>query len=241
MGNADGEPGIVPAPGRPVRRALVRTLLVRGLAAIALMALLLFAPAGTVRYWQAWLFLASLLVPAALVVVHYLRTDPEVLERRMRTRERERPQRRLILWAGLPLFLLTFVLPGLDLRFGWSAVPAALVIASDALVVAGYLLFARVLRENRFASRVVEVVEGQRLITTGPYAAVRHPMYVSTLAIYLPSPLALGSYWGLLASIWFVPLLVARIHNEEEVLRRDLPGYEAYARRTRYRLVPFVW
>lgn len=239
MGSA-ASPGDGPAAGQRGPQDLVRVLLVRGLAAVALLALLLFVPAGTLRWWQAWLFLTSLLVPAALFVARLLRRDPELLERRMRTREREAPERRILRLGGAP-FLAAYVLPGLDRRFGWSSVPAALVVAADAVVVAGYLLFVRVLRENRFASRVVEVEAGQSLVTTGPYAVVRHPMYVSTLAVYLPSPLALGSYWGLLASALFVPLLVARIRNEEEVLRRDLPGYDDYARRTRYRLVPGVW
>lgn len=239
MGSASS-PGYGSAVVPRGRRGLARTVLVRGLAAVVLLALLLFVPAGTLRWWQAWLFLSSLLLPAVLFAVHLLRRDPELLERRMRTREREEPQRRILRLGGV-LFLAAYVLPGLDRRSGWSSVPAALSVAADAVVVAGYLLFVRVLRENRFASRVVEVEEGQQLVTSGPYALVRHPMYVSTLAVYLPSPLALGSYWGLLAAVWLVPLLVARIRNEEEVLRRNLPGYEEYARKTRFRLVPGVW
>jgi protein-S-isoprenylcysteine O-methyltransferase Ste14 len=223
-----------------LRNRLIPIVTVRWTIAFVLLGLMLFLPAGTFHYWQAWVFLVVLAVPAFFVVLHYLRTDPELIERRMRMREKEREQRSLITWS-YPLFLLAFILPGLDHRFGWSTVPAAFVIAADAIILCGYLLFVLVLKENRYASRVVEVARDQIVISTGPYALVRHPMYVSTLMIYLASPIALGSWWAMAASCWIILVLILRIRNEEEVLNRSLPGYQAYTRATRYRLVPGVW
>jgi protein-S-isoprenylcysteine O-methyltransferase Ste14 len=133
------------------------------------------------------------------------------------------------------------LLPGFDRRFGWSDVPVALVIAADVLVFAGYALFFLVLRENSYASRVVEVTEGQKVISSGPYALVRHPMYLGAMTMYVFSPLALGSYVALIPAVLIIPILVARIRNEEQVLAQELPGYTEYMQRTRFRVVPGVW
>ncbi len=230
----------LPDNGAALRKRLIPIVTLRWTIAFVLLGLILFLPAGTIDYWQAWVFLAILAVPAFFVVLHYLRTDPELIERRMRMREKEKEQRSLITWS-YPLFILTFILPGLDHRFGWSAVPPAVVLAGDVIILCGYMLFVLVLKENRYASRVVEVVHDQPVINTGPYALVRHPMYVSVLMIYLASPIALGSWWGIAASCWMILVLVIRIRNEEQVLTRDLPGYQAYTRTTRYRLIPGVW
>jgi len=184
--------------------------------------------------------MAILLLPALVVILVGVRTDPALIERRMRLREKEPEQQRIVKYSSI-LFPLAFVIPGLDHRFGWSAVPTEVVIASDALVLLGYLLFVRVLKENSYASRIVEVEQSQRVISTGPYGLVRHPMYVAVLLIYTISPLALASFWGLAISLWFVPVMVARIRNEESVLAKDLPGYIEYMRRTPYRLIPGVW
>jgi protein-S-isoprenylcysteine O-methyltransferase Ste14 len=209
-------------------------------AAFLLLGLILFLPAGTIHYWQAWVFMATLALPALLVVIHYMKTDPELIERRMRMREKEREQQLLIKFS-YPLFLLAFILPGLDHRFGWSIVPLAVALVADGIIFCGYLLFVLVLKENRYASRVVEVARDQPVISTGPYAVVRHPMYVSVLMIYLASPIALGSWWAMAASWWIILVLVRRIRNEEDVLARSLPGYQAYTRSTRFRLLPGVW
>ena len=171
----------------------------------------------------------------------YLLThEPDLIERRLRWREKESQQRRIIAISLIP-FLLAYLLPGLDHRFGWSDVPSAVVLGADALVLLGYLLIVLVFRENRYASRSVEVVEGQEVIVTGPYAVVRHPMYVGTLLMYLLSPVALGSYWAALFALPLLWVIRARIRNEEEVLLRDLPGYGAYMERVRYRLIPRLW
>lgn len=222
------------------RQRLGRVALSRVVMMAVLMGALFFGAAGTLAYWEAWLYLLVLLTPVILVGITLYRRDPELLARRMRTRERELQQRRII---GLSVvwFLATFALPGLDHRWGWSHIAWPLVVLADLLVLAGYGVFAWVLRENRYLARTVAVDAGQTVISTGPYAIVRHPMYVGVGLMYLASPVALGSWWALLPAAAIVPLLVARIVNEEQVLARELPGYEAYRRSVRWRLLPGVW
>ena len=220
-------------------KLLVEVVLRFGLSFVVL-GVLIFVPAGTLRYWQAWMYLVTLFVPMTAGLSYLVRSDPGLLERRMRKHEKEPAQRRLVRLLWLVSFA-TYVVPGLDQRFGWSRVPAAASIAADALVLAGYSLILRVFRENTFASRVVEVERGQRVIKTGPYAIVRHPMYLGAVLIFLPTPLALGSYWASIPALLLVPLLVQRIRNEEEVLSRDLPGYREYVGQVRSRLLPRVW
>ena len=208
--------------------------------ALVVLPLFFFVPAGTVRYWEAWVYLAILLIPVFFVMRYLLRHDPAFLERRMRMREREKPQRRVIALSFL-WFFLVFILPGIDQRFGWSDVPVAAVLAADLLVLLGYGVILRVFRENRYASRVVEVTEGQPVIQTGPYAIIRHPMYLGAATMYLATPVALGSWWALLPALLIVPILVLRILNEEKVLAEQLPGYREYMHKTPYRLIPGVW
>jgi protein-S-isoprenylcysteine O-methyltransferase Ste14 len=212
----------------------------RLVAGMAFIALLLFLPAGTTAYWEAWVYLIVLFAPVLLVGSILLLRDPELLERRMTLRERESSQRTVILFSTIVL-LVIYLVPGFDKRFGWSDVPPIVVLVSDALMLGGYGLFALTLRENRFASRVVELQAEQQVIQTGPYRLVRHPMYSAIAVMFILTPLALGSWWGLLASAAFPLVLVGRIRGEEELLRRDLPGYEAYAQRVRYRLIPLIW
>jgi protein-S-isoprenylcysteine O-methyltransferase Ste14 len=223
-----------------VQPGLARTVWTRLLLAVPALGALLFLPAGTLAYWEAWLYLAILLIPMFCVFRYLLKNDPQLLARRMQMREREVAQRRIIGLSFL-YFLVAFTLPGFDRRWGWSDVPPLVVIAADLLVMLGYGLFVLVLRENQYASRTVQVEEGQRVISSGPYAFVRHPMYLGAMLMYLASPVALGSYWALLPALLIVPILVARIVNEEKVLERDLPGYREYKQVTRYRLLQGVW
>jgi protein-S-isoprenylcysteine O-methyltransferase Ste14 len=199
-----------------------------------------FGPAGTFRYWQAWIYMTILLIPMFGLLVYFLKKDPMVLERRLRTKEKESRQK-LILILGWPSILGTFFLPGFDRRFGWSAVPPALVIVADVIVLAAYLSFFLVLRENRFAGRTVEVEGEQRVITTGPYSVVRHPMYAAFMPLYVFTPLALGSFWGLVPALLMPIVFVARISDEERVLSRGLEGYKEYVGRVKYRLIPGIW
>lgn len=209
-------------------------------AGIVLVGLALFVPAGTFDYWQAWLYIAVLFIPFSIAMLYFLLSDPEFIKRRMQFREKEKAQKKIISVSTF-IFLIGFLLPGLDRRFGWSAVPHELVLAADALVFLGYLLVFLVLRENRYASRTIGVEEGQKVVAAGPYSVVRHPMYAGTLLMFLLTPVALGSYVALLPFLLFLPLLALRILNEEEVLLRELPGYKEYCAKTRYRLIPFVW
>ncbi|MCC7020678.1 MAG: isoprenylcysteine carboxylmethyltransferase family protein [Ardenticatenales bacterium] len=224
----------------PTPRSIAGRAALYYVAALLLLGGMFFLPAGTLDYWQAWLYLAILFGLMTVLGAYLIRYEPAVLERRLRTRETEMAQQRIIRFS-LVLFLVAFLIPGLDRRYGWSAVPPAVVVAADVVIVAGYLLFARVLLANRFASRVIEVAPEQTLATTGPYAVVRHPMYVAMLAIWLASPIALGSWWSFLPMLGILPVIVLRIRNEEAVLARDLAGYRAYMAGVRYRLLPGVW
>jgi len=224
----------------PSRVALVLPALARIVAGIIFIGCMLFLPAGTLRFWEAWLYMALLFVPLVVVGLVLLIKDPELLERRMRTREREAPQKKAIAASSL-LLLAVYFIPGLDRRYAWSTVPPALVLVADILVLLGYLLFVLTIRENRYASRVVEVEDNQVVVTTGPYSLVRHPMYLAVSVIFGLSPLALGSYWALIPAMLLPAVLASRIGNEEQLLRRNLTGYQEYCRKVRYRLLPFIW
>src|SRR5215510_6713848 len=207
------------------------------------MGLLLFLPAGTLRYWQAWVYLGIFFGASALTTAFLIRRDPALLERRMRggpTAEK-RPVERLIMVFTSIGFIALLVVPALDHRFRWSGVPVWAVIAGDVLVVIGFYFIFLVYRENTFTSATIEVAPGQTVISTGPYAIVRHPMYASALLYLVGTPLALGSYWGLVALAAMLPFLMWRLFDEERFLARNLPGYTEYQKRVRHRLVPFVW
>ena len=216
-------------------------LALAGLACV--MGALLFGSAATIRYWQGWVYLAVFLAASAVTTYDLLARDPALLERRMRggpTAEKEPVQRTIMLFATAA-FVALLVVPGLDRRFGWSAVPTAVVLAGDALVVIGFALVARVYRENTYTSATIEVAPEQTVIATGPYARVRHPMYSGALLYLLGTSPALGSYWGLVGFAVMLVALVWRLLDEERLLARELPGYIAYRTRVHYRLVPGVW
>ena len=222
------------------RRRLAAMAAARFGAGLAVMLALLLLTAGTCGYWEAWLYILTFFLPAGYVVVYLLRNDPGLLERRLRGGERQAGQR-LIIRLGTTCSALTYLLPGLDRRLGWSDVPVAAVVAGDAVFLASYGLFFLVLRANRYASRVIEVERGQQVVSTGPYAVVRHPMYAAVLGMFLSTPVALGSWWALLPAVPMAALLCMRIRGEEQVLVRELEGYAAYMRTVRYRLLPGVW
>ena len=205
--------------------------------------LLLFVPAGTMRYWHAWIYLLLFVGMSAAITVDLMRHDPALLERRLKggpTAERRPLQRFIMVGASLG-FIGLLVVPALDFRFKWSVVPPGGVVIGYALFALGFGFIARVYRENTFTSATIEVAEGQRVISTGPYAIVRHPLYASALLYLVGTPLALGSYWGLLALALMLPFLIWRLVDEERLLARDLRGYTDYQKRVRYRLVPFFW
>lgn len=213
------------------------TKLVFGLVLIGVM---LFLPAWTMNYPGAWLFISLLFVPMlALGIVLYIKS-PELLKRRLRSKEKGGTQRGVIAMSGL-MFPIGFVLSALDFRFGWSSVPLWLVIVASVLFILGYAMYAEVMRENAYLSRTVEVEENQKVITTGLYGVVRHPMYLATLLMFLPLPLILGSFWGLIPFALYPIIIVVRLLNEEKLLRDELDGYVEYCKKVKYRLIPFVW
>lgn len=208
--------------------------------ALPVMMAFLFLPAGTFAYWEAWTYLAVVFTPLVVAAFWLLKNSPDLLSRRMALRERERVQVRIVSAAGV-LMIAAFVLPGFDHRWDWSQVPVPLVIFADAIVLTSYLLVFRVQQVNAYASRVVQVEQDQLVIDTGPYAIVRHPMYLGMLGFMLATPLALGSFWAVIPALGMIPALMARILAEEELLRRDLPGYLAYTERVHHRLLPGIW
>jgi protein-S-isoprenylcysteine O-methyltransferase Ste14 len=213
-------------------------------AALALvMGALLFVAAGTVQYWQAWVYLSVFVGASALTTLDLIRRDPVLLERRMKggpTAEEEPTQRIIMAFASLG-FIALLVVPALDHRFGWSTVETPLVMLGNILVVIGFCFIVLVYRANTFTSATIQVLDDQRVITTGPYAIVRHPMYASALIYLVGTPLALGSYWAFLALAAMTPFLIWRLLDEERLLVRDLPGYREYQTRVTYRLLPYIW
>ena len=221
-------------------KQIARKTYARFLSGIPVLGLFFFLPAGTVNYWEAWVYLFLLFVPMFMVMQYLIKNDPALLERRMRMQEKAAEQN-LIIKLSYMYFIVTYLIPGLDKRYGWSDAPLWLVVTAQAAVFCGYFLVTQVFKENSYASRTVEVDEDQKVIDTGPYAVVRHPMYIGVGALYVLSPLALGSTWGLLSSILIIPLLIARIISEEKILAKELKGYPEYQQKVKYRLIPFVW
>ena len=226
------------------------SLAVKALLSVLLLAVVMggviFLTAGhwTIEdYWQGWVYLLVFTVTSLLTTIYLIRNDPELLKRRMRggpTAEKRASQRVIMLFTSLA-FIGLLVVPALDRRFGWSTVPIYAVIAGDVLVAVGFYFIFLVYRVNTYTSATIEVAADQKVIDSGPYALVRHPMYASALLYLLGTPLALGSYWGLLIFVALVPLLIWRLFDEEKMLTRELEGYTQYKQRVRYRLVPRVW
>jgi len=209
----------------------------------AVMGTLLFGPAGTMRYWQAWVYIGIYVAASIPTMRHLVRKDPALLERRMRGGpmfEKERTQRFIMTFTSLG-FIALLVVPALDRRFGWSTVPVWAVVLGDILVAIGYYLILLVYRVNSYTASTIQVMPGQTVISTGPYAIVRHPMYASGSLYISGTPLALASYWGFVPIAAMMPFLLWRLLDEERILTRDLPGYAEYRQRVRHRLVPMIW
>lgn len=182
-------------------------------------------PSGTFNYWEVYLYFSILVIPMLFVFVYFMKRDPRFLERRSKGTEKVKEQK-IIQLINLPVFIAAFIIPGLDKRFGWSEIPAEIIITTDAVILAGYIIIFLVFRENSYASGIVEIDTGQKVISTGPYSIVRHPMYIGVLIMYLPTPVALGSYWGLIPMALLPVAMLLRILNEEKVLRENLVGYD---------------
>ncbi len=207
---------------------------------VLLVGALIFLPAGTLGFFQGWLLMGVLFVPMFFAGLYMMAKDPERLKKRLNGREQEPEQRRVIRLSGL-MFIAAFVLAGLSFRFGFLRFPRWVSWAGAVLFLFSYGLYGLVLRENAYLSRTIEVQQGQRVVDTGLYAIVRHPMYAATVVLFLSMPLILGSVLSLLVMGLYVPLIVRRIQNEEAVLQKGLPGYAAYQKKVPWRLLPYVW
>ena len=207
---------------------------------VVFVALLLFVPAGTFYFFNAWLLIALLFIPMFLLGVVLLWRSPELLQKRLEAKEREKTQKSVVGFSGM-LFVIGFIIAGLDFRFGWSSVPAFIVVIASVILLISYLLYAEVMRENAYLSRTVKVQEGQTVIDRGMYRIVRHPMYAVTLVLFISFSLVLGSLWSFLCFLCFIPLFVVRIINEEILLTEKLNGYSQYCFKVKYRLIPFIW
>ena len=219
---------------------LVIEALVKFLAGVVLVAAMLFVPAGSLHFWQGWLLMAVLFVPIFVVGVVMILCDRELLRKRLNAKERDSKQDVVVKISGL-LFIASFILAAFNWRYGWMILPDWVVWLAAVVFVLCYLLYAEVLRENAYLSRTIEVVEGQRVIDTGLYSIVRHPMYTATTLLFLAMPLVLASPISLLVMLLYVPLIIIRIKREEALLERELEGYSDYMRRVKYRLLPYIY
>lgn len=234
--------GWCPESGETKMKIALQTL-ASAIGGVVFFGLLLFVPAGTLRYWQAWVFIAVFVVATIVPSVYLAVTDPEALRRRMKAgpTAETRGVQKLIITATLVAVVAVLVVSALDHRFGWSQVPFAVVVAGDVLVAVGLVTAQLVVVQNSYAAASITVEADQKVVSTGLYGVVRHPMYLGTTVMMIGTPLALDSYWGLLALIAALPVLVARILDEETMLRDELEGYDDYMHKVGYRLVPGVW
>lgn len=207
---------------------------------IIMFSVLLFIPAGTIDYWNAWLLIGILFIPMLIVGIVLAIKNPELLRKRLNAKEKEAEQKSVILFGAL-MFVSGLVVAGLDHRYQWLLLPQWLVLASTALFLLAYLLYTEVLRENAYLSRTIEVQENHKVVDTGLYGIVRHPMYTSTILLFLSMPLVLGSFFSFIIFLIYPLIMVKRIRNEEEVLEKNLEGYSEYMKRIKYRVIPFIW
>lgn len=221
-------------------KSLLRQAMIKFFSGVLLVGLLLFLPAGTLHFRRAWLLMGILFIPMFLAGLVMLFKSPELLRRRLKAREAEGEQRTVIALSGL-MFLLCFILAGLNYRSDWMMLPRWVSLAAAGVFLLGYGLFAEVLRENAYLARTIEVEEGQKLIDTGLYGIVRHPMYSATVLLFLAMPLVLGSPLSFGVMLLYLPIIAKRIRNEEKVLSKGLEGYRDYCQRVKYRLFPGIW
>ena len=207
---------------------------------LLMIGLLLFLPAGTFDFWQAWLFIGVLFVPMFIAGIILMIRQPELLRKRLDAKEQQHEQKWVVALSGL-MFIAVFAVAGLNRRFGWYMLPDWAVYIATAVFLAAYAMYAEVMRENVWLSRTVEVQENQQVVSTGLYGIVRHPMYAATLLLFLAMPLVLASPWSFVIMLIYIPIIALRIRNEEQVLERELKGYTEYKQRVRYKVIPFIW
>jgi protein-S-isoprenylcysteine O-methyltransferase Ste14 len=219
---------------------LLISALVKFVCGLLLVSLLIFLPAGTFCFPGGWLLMGLLFVPMLIAGFVMFFKSPDFLAKRLDAKEKQSAQKGVLAFSGL-MFIGGFVVAGLDFRFGWSAVPAWVVITASVLFLVAYALYAEVMRENAYLSRTIKVEEGQKVVDTGLYGIVRHPMYMATVLLFLMIPLILGSWYSLIVFAFYPAIIIVRLKDEENLLTRELPGYEEYKQKVKYRLIPFVW
>ena len=214
--------------------------LIKFFAGVILVGLLLFPAAGSFEFWQAWLLMGVLFIPMFVAGLILMKKNPSLLRKRLNAKEEQLEQKEVVLFSGL-MFLASFVVAGLNFRFSWLVLPAWVTIVGTVLFLLAYALYAEVLRENEYLSRTIEVQEGQKVVDTGLYGIVRHPMYMATIFLFLSMPIILGSIVSFLIMLLYIPIIAKRVRNEEKVLEEGLDGYKLYKEKVKYRIVPFVW
>jgi protein-S-isoprenylcysteine O-methyltransferase Ste14 len=223
-----------------MKGGLLREALIKIIAGIVLMGVLLFLPAGTIRWQEGWLLMIILFVPMFMAGLLMYFKAPDLLRSRLKAKETQSEQKDVIRYSGL-MFLLAFIVAGLNYRFGWITMPRTIVWIGAVIFLLAYCLFGEVLRENQYLSRTIEVRDGQTVVDTGLYGIVRHPMYTATVLLFLSMPLVLNSLISFIIMLAYIPIIVKRIRNEEEVLETELKGYREYKQKVKYRLIPFIW
>ncbi len=223
-----------------MKKGLLKEAIIKIVSGIVLMWLFLFVPAGTIRWLDGWLLMIILFVPMFFAGLLMYAKAPDLLRSRLSAKETQSEQKDVIRYSGL-MFLAAFIVAGLNYRFQWIVMPRAIVWIGVAIFLLAYCLFGEVLRENQYLSRVIEVQEGQTVVDTGLYGVVRHPMYTATVLLFLSMPLVLNSLISFIIMLVYIPIIVKRIKNEEEVLETELRGYKEYKQKVKYRLIPFIW
>ena len=219
---------------------LLANALIKFTCGLLMVGLLIFLPAGTLRYAKGWLLMGLLFIPMLIAGFVMLGKSPEFLAKRLDVKEKQATQKGVIAFSGL-MFIAGFVVAGLDFRFSWSRMPVPVAIAASVLFLLSYLLYAEVMRENAYLSRTIRVEEGQTVVDTGLYGIVRHPMYMATVLLFLMIPLILGSWYALIVFAFYPAIIIVRLKDEEALLTKELPGYDAYKKKVKYRLLPFIW
>lgn len=207
---------------------------------LSVIATLLFVPAGTFAFPGAWRLICALFIPMMIIGLVFYIWSPETLSKRLRSKEERTKQKGVVAFSGL-IFIVSFILAGLDYRFGWSAIPSWVIWGCTTLFLLSYGMYAEVMRENEWLSRSIEVAQNQKVISSGLYGIVRHPMYTATIGMFLAMPILMGSWWALLAMIPYIPIIVCRIKDEEILLTEELDGYFEYKQKVKWRLIPYIW
>ena len=214
--------------------------IIKILLGVLVLGLLIFMPANTINYWNGWLLMGLLFVPMFIAGIIMMIKSPNLLKNRLKAKEKEGEQKLVILLSGL-MFIAGFIVAGLDFRYGWTIMPDWTIIAASVVFLISYIVYAEVLRENQYLSRVIEVQENQKVVDTGLYGIVRHPMYAATIFLFLSMPLILGSIYSFIIFLVYPIIIAKRIKNEEEVLEKELEGYAEYKTKVKYKMIPFIW